>query len=268
MSKVEDVLSARPMGEVYPVSIATDAALVALKDAGKADVIWINVATLCRNLYDCIAPDHRQFMEPVAMGLEVMREMSVIRQVAADHNLGCQFYILGYEGLAKKYPFAKVHVAKTELQKARSEMISDALDAIMARDEGQTIHFDKGSEIRGEPKRALLISHYATDLLSRNKFSTLRLLESHTGAVKPRSQWNTKLTDGRSLGNIPFNHFTVQIFGDNRQHFDPYPHAVRKAILELAAAWHWTSITTVDKIRFSLQRMKDQYTAQQLLRVL
>jgi hypothetical protein len=28
-------------------------------------------------------------------------------------------------------------------------MISDALDAIMAKDEAQTIHFDKGSEIRG-----------------------------------------------------------------------------------------------------------------------
>jgi hypothetical protein len=30
------------------------------------------------------------------MALEVMREMSVIREVAADHKLGCQFYILGY----------------------------------------------------------------------------------------------------------------------------------------------------------------------------
>lgn len=40
--------------------------------------------------------------------------------------------------------------------------------------------------------KALIITHMAYDLLSYKDFAVLDLLESHTGALKPRNLWSTK----------------------------------------------------------------------------
>lgn len=277
MSNIEDILSARQFGETVPISVGTGEAMAAIAKAGAMDVIWINMATLVRNLLESIQTEHRNmlFATPKnypsvaqAFKLEIDRERQVIEEVAAGHNLQVRYYLLGYKDLGRKFPFARLRTAKTDLQLQRKEVITQTIEAIMAADSAQTIEYDKGSEIRGEPLRALIITHYPTDLLSRMKFTKLRLLESHTGAVKSKAQWKTKLTEGNKIGRIPFNYFTIQIFGDNNAHFDRYPVEVRKAIMELANLRHWTELTTIDKIRYSIEQMKDRYAAVQLLKML
>lgn len=272
MSNVQHILSARTLGDSLPISVGTAMALEAIGEAGVMEVLWINVATLARNLYESVPTDYRGELTPAAAieacADEIMSEIKIIDEVAASHKLAVTYYILGYKDLARKYPFARIRVPNTDIQKARFNYLNDTIEALMRLDERQRFEFDKNSEIRGEPKRALVISHYPTDLLSRAKFTQLRLLESHTGAVKPKSKWNTKLTDGNLYGNIPFNYWTVQIFGDGANHFDRYPTNVRKAVAELAQVRHWTTVTTIDKIRYSLKNMRDQYAAAQLLKML
>lgn len=264
----QNVLAARPLGETVPISIGTALAVEAIGQAGNMEVLWINVATLVRNIYESVPTEYRDALTGPGIAAEVLAERRIIDEVVAAQGIKPTYYILGYKDLGRKYPFARLRVPKTELQIKRANLINDAIGEILAKNEDQSIEYDKGSEIRGEPKRALLISHYPTDLLSRAKFTQLRLLESHTGAVKPKSQWNTKLSDGSKYPNVPFNYFTVQLFGDNAGHFDRYPHEVRKAIMELAQVRRWTALTTIDKIRYSLQQMKDQFTARQLLQML
>jgi hypothetical protein len=268
MSDVRNVLAARTLGETIPVSIPTANALDAISKAGKMDVVWINVGTLVRNLHDCIESDQRPALTGNAIADEVIHEMGIINQVIAEMGYGVTYYILGYQDLARKFPFAKLRVQRTEKQIQRQTLMDDAIKRIMALDEGQTIEYDKGSEVRGEPKRALIITHYCVDLLSRMKFTKLRLLESYTGNVKQKSEWNTKLTDGKGLVHIPFNRFTLQIFGDNYTHFDPFPHQVRKAIMEMSVSMKWSPLTTVDKIRYSIDKLRDRYTAVQMLKML
>lgn len=264
----ENVLAARPLGETVPVSIGTAMAIEAIPTAGVMDVLWINVTTLIRNIYEAVPTEQRDVLTPRGVAQEMMSERKIIDEVAASHGLKVTYYILGYTDLGRKFPFARLRSPRTDLQIKRAKLMNDAVGEVLAMNEDQSIEYDKGSEIRGEPKRALLISHYPTDLLSRAKFTQLRLLESHTGAVKPKSKWNTKLYEGSKYPNVPFNYFTVQLFGDNQGHFDRYPHEVRKAIAELAQVRRWTALTTIDKIRYSLKQMKDQYTAQQLLKML
>lgn len=268
MSDVRNVLAARAMGENIPVSIPTANALEAIAKAGKMDVVWINVGTLVRNLHDCIESDQRAILTGNSIADEVIHEMTIINQYVSDLGFEVTYYILGYQDLARKFPFAKLRVNRTDKQLQRQRLIDDAINRVMALDDGQTIEYDKGSEVRGEPKRALIITHYCVDLLSRTKFTKLRLLESYTGNVKQKSAWNTKLTDGRNLVHIPFNRFTLQIFGDNYTHFDPFPHQVRKAIMELAVTRKWSPVTTIDKIRYSIDKLTDRYTAVQMLKML
>lgn len=277
MSDVENILSSRQFGETVPVSVGTGEAMAAIGKAGKMEVLWINMATLVRNLFESIQTEQRNLLLQNrshypeianAFKLEIDRERQVIAEVAASHGLEVRYYLLGYKDLGHRFPFARLRTPKTELQLQRMEIITQTIERIMGADVDQHIEYDKGSQIRGEPKRALIITHYPTDLLSRMKFTQLRLLESHTGAVKSKSQWGTKLTEGSKLGRMPFNYFTIQIFGDNNAHFDRYPVEIRRAIIELANLRHWTELTKIDKIRYSIEQMKDRYAAVQLLKML
>ncbi|MNZ57992.1 hypothetical protein D3C78_759890 [compost metagenome] len=94
------------------------------------------------------------------------------------------------------------------------------------------------------------------DLLQRYKFSSLTLLESHTGAAKPPALWYTKLTNGKELEHIPFDRMTLQFFGDNGNLFTGYPIKFRRIMLDIAKKNRWTALTTKDYI---IQSVKKAY---------
>ena len=112
-----------------------------------------------------------------------------------------------------------------------------------------------------------MLTHVAYDLLSYNKFNTLHLLESHTGKCKDISLWWTKLSNSKDLMRIPFNILTLQIFGDS-QIFLPFPIETRKQILQLAEDKKWTNVTTKERIRLSLDTLKDVFAAVVLKKIL
>ncbi len=264
--------------EGLPLSVGTGLAIDAIKDLKGYDTLWINVRTLWRNLYEAIETDKREsFFDNnrprdkavAAMANTLREEILFIKTHLAETLSGVRFYYLGYQDLPKKYPHAILKQPSTDLQKRYVNLMERSLDTLLQADVNQTIELDKGSEIRGEPTRSLIITHYPTDLLSKFKFTKLRLLESHTGAVKSSSEWYTKLTDGKELKTIPFNYFTIQIFGDGGgAHFGRYPIKIRRALLEVAQKYKWTPVTSMDRIKLTLSRMSDQYAAAQLKKVL
>jgi hypothetical protein len=276
MGKLDQLLTERKKDNL-PISVGTSLAIEALKENQRYDSIWINVRTLYRNVLHSIEDkDERAlFMSPsaqleaaAAIGKVISQEKEIIENYLNGRVGGVRLYLLGYEDLSKKFPNAKLKVPTTDNQKGYWNLMDKVIDEVLADDYDQTIRWDKGSELEGEHTRSVIITNHPVDLLSRTKFKELRLLESHTGAIKSKSQWYTKLSDGKLLSNIPFNRFTIQVFGDGPFQFERWGHKFRGEIINLARESRWTPVTTMDRIRFSLSRMRDKYSGEMLKKLL
>lgn len=263
-----DVLSRRAVGEKLPLSVGTAIAFEALESDVKYGSIWVNLRTLFRNVYDSVDTDQRGELTPKAVVDTMIEELGYITDYSKGKIDHIQVYHREYADLVHRFPKAIIRVPNTPLQKKYDLFMHSVIDEVLLRDNEKTIDFDRGSTLLGKPVSSLIITHYPLDLLSRSHFAKLRLLESYTGAIKSKSQWNTKLTDGKLLKNIPFNDFTVQVFGDGPVQFMRFPKKVRDAIIELADQYNWTSITTMEKVRQNLNWMKDRYSAELLKQLL
>lgn len=80
-------------------------------------------------------------------------------------------------------------------------------------------------------KNSLLLTSVTADLIDNNVI----LLESHTGAIKSRSSFGSRLHPVGSSGidNLPLNKYTLYTFGD-KNFIVPYPEVkIKKLILEV-----------------------------------
>lgn len=276
MENFDQLLSARKKDNL-PISVGTSLAIEALKENQRYESIWINVRTLYRNILHSIedTDERAKFMlkdnrpeAAAAIGKVISQEKEIIQNYLNGRVDGVRLYLLGYQDLAKKYPNAKLKTPMTDNQKNYWGLMESVIDEVLGVDYDQEIRWDKGSELEGEATRSVIITNHPVDLLSRTKFRDLRLLESHTGAIKPKSQWFTKLSDGKDLKNMPFNRFTIQVFGDGPLQFERWNIKFRNAILGMARDNRWSPVTTLDRIRFSIDRMRDKYSGEMLKKLL
>jgi hypothetical protein len=137
-------------------------------------------------------------------------------------------------------------------------MMQQTINEFIKRQSKDAIKFYE-CDLKPETKSdSLILTNYAYDLLSYKHFNKLDLLESHTGVLKPKSMWYTKLLNGKDLNRIPFNSLSIQVFGD-KETFSGMPHKVKSLILELAEKYQWTQVTSKDRIYYSLDRLDDKF---------
>ena len=251
----------RELGETVPISIGTAIAMEELLNSdeiSELESIWFNVRTLLRNLVDSCG-DHGE-LDSVHVVSDLIEELIVLEdlfQSGSGKHIEANFYINSHKSLAKKFPLAKIKTPRTEKQlaytKFEEDVIGELKDTLESRDIEPLKEGD--CDINGEDKRGILLTHIPMDLLSRYSFSSLILLESHTGRRKPSSQWNTKLTGGNKNNRIPFNGVTLQLFGDNATLFYGWPLKYKKAFLELAEIDEWNATTTRDRIMDSIKNV-------------
>lgn len=272
-----DLLLTKRKKDNLPISVGTSLAIEALRENKRYDSIWINIRTLYRNILHSIEDkDERElFTAPgnrkeaaAAIGRAISQETEIIKNYLNGRIDAIRLYCLGYTDLHKKFPNAKLKVPSTDIQKNYWGLMDAVVDFVLAEDYDQAIMWDKGSELEGEHTRSVIVTNHAVDLLSRTKFKELRLLESHTGVIKSKSQWYTKLSDGKLLANIPFNRFTIQIFGDGPFQFERWGHKFRNEIIGLAQEYRWTPVTTLDRVKFCLSRMRDKFSGEMLKKLL
>ena len=115
-----------------------------------------------------------------------------------------------------------------------------------------------------ENQNTLMITHYAFDLLSFRKFKNLTLLETHTGKAKGRELWYTKYYNGKDLPELPFRLDLLTLLGDGTLFRNKVP-KFKKEIIRMAKDYHWSSITTTDKIRHNISDIKDHQIRMRLL---
>lgn len=263
-------LAARETGSKIPVSIPTAAAiesLIALQTEW-VDQLWINLRTLHRNLLSSVDTSVRDVVTAQDV-VEVLRtEIAVLIGAIPElsqNKTKLVFYCCNFSDLELILPNAILKPNRTDLQIKLAQLEIDVMK-ILLKDKEVTGFKEFKTKLNGENGDALVITHHPIDLLSANTFNRLRLLESHTGAIKPKSEWNTKLTKGNDITNIPFNKFSLQVFGDNNIALTQMDQKTREVVLHLAQQNRWSPVTTMDRIVFSINGLRDHFAKTILLK--
>jgi len=100
--------------------------------------------------------------------------------------------------------------------------------------------------------KTLLLSHFTVDLI--NSSQGLYLLESHTGKIKSRIAFSSKLHPAgkRDLSVMPLTPETLYIFGD-KSLVKPKPIIDRRTIYEMAVIKKWSPNSSQSKIRSDIR---------------
>lgn len=280
-----NVVTMREMGEL-PISIGTSFSFQGLYNthpdlkpakvlpATLAEVLYINVRTLLRNIFNATESDK-------VTRVKVRDYVQAIKDEIKDINsfiesktptLKIFYYLPTYKSLSKEFgKTAELRELKTDLQKEKLELEKNVFETL--ENELKLLEPDRryiniiDMEIKTENRvKAFILTHLPVDLLYTKGFSKVYLLESHTGKVKAENEWYTKFS-ADATERIPFNKGTLTFFGDSGGMFKPQHHKARKAIEDVAEKYKWTFQTTKDKILLNL-RLGGQGHIEQVIKLM
>lgn len=272
MNEMLELLANREKGQI-PVSIATSLAIEGAAGIypereespapiikGKYKEIWFNVRTIFRNLFEACDRERRHILSGEVMAIAMVEEFGIIEAAVTritNGSVRVVFYLPDYSAMPRVFPRALLRHPATPKQITQAKIEKDTLKVLPKEDYDQDVRFYNGLDIKGPNPEALIVTHCLPDLLSRYNFRKLDLLESHTGVIKPYTQWSTKLTGGKDLEHLPFCPLTLQLFGDKGHQFNSMSLRYKRTVQELAASDNWTAVTTKDKMRMSFQKIQD-----------
>lgn len=272
---IEQTLADREMGQV-PVSIGTSLAMEGLfgvyPDRPVTPMpllsynrLWINLSTLFRNLYHVLPTEARETVTAEHLVPALLSEIEALNgaiQNAVGSQVKVTYYLPDYSQLAKTFPEANLRHASTLKQKIYAGLQTVTLQEIGAYLDELDVRITP-IKLPGEG-RAVMLTHQAVDLLSYYQFDDLTLIESHTGELKKKAVWFTKLGTREPI--LPFNAFTLQLFGDGSGGlFSPFPIKYRRALLGVAKSDRWSPATTLSRIRLAISTIKDPSIRDRLL---
>lgn len=271
-----DAIAARAVGQ-YPLSIATSLAIesaagihpdiiVDKPPVQEVKQLWINVRTLYRNLLGSLDKSTAMGADPGTFADAIAAEMDAITSIIAIESEGLTdvvFYFSNYAGMEAKYKHAQLRRDNTLKQKEYALILKKTMELLLKRHPDDIKGYDLKIK-RSEKHSAMILTHFAYDLVSAKEFASLVLLESHTGHIKPRAQWASKYENGKELSMMPFREDLLQVFGD-KQHFIPLDLKVRKELVEIAIKYHWNAVSTYDKLMYGISQMKNPF-AREILR--
>lgn len=221
------------------------------------EALWVNIRTLFRNLLSSLSTEDRRAVHPEDLTLVLQEEMQVIESTITKVTQGrvmVVFYFCNFISLKRKYSRALLKDARTEIQKTEVMLEQKSILPFLDDDHGLDIRkFDLTIDAGGP--NTLMQTHLPIDMLSKPHFKDLTLLESYTGAMKRQSEWTSKLT-GKNLARIPFCRFSLQLFGDGVM-FNTMNIKLKEEILRIATEDRWTTLTTTDKMRYSINKIYD-----------
>lgn len=243
------------------ISVGTSSALEAggLTSLGRTDSIQFNLRTLFRNAQESYTPEEKEYHDVEQLQKDVEGDITFLAKWIEKHRNGkpvkMVVYYPSYKGLKSKFPHADLKDIKkgTERQKAIHDTCIKVCDAIAKKYEKLIIRTDVG--MPAFTGNGIVMTHHPVDLCEVSGIGRLKLLESHTGALKPYTEWNTKLTGGSKLYNIPLNRLTIQIFGDRSVDFMASKPAIRELVKKIAEDNNWTTASSVSRIRSTISNL-------------
>ncbi len=210
------------------------------------DALWINLRTLIRNCHNAVETTYQPYIEGVKLAEAVYEDWLAINTALEEAAPNCELklYLCTYEDINRDFPDANFRNSNTAKQLAYTANEKGVIKYFLDKHDEELTKF-KWS-LKGE-KGCVLLTHLPLDLVSHDKFPSLRLLESHTGAVKERRHWFTKLNIKKDGPIIPFNKMMLTIFGDGAM-FAAQPIKVRKLLLALSEKKQWHQLTSEAKM--------------------
>ena len=250
----------RELGE-YGINIGTSVAL----EEGFSQLetfpktFWVNIRTLLRNTYGAISDNVG--ISDIALIEAMDEEMEGLEAAIvalSKEQTSVVFYHTSHATIDKQFPKAQLKKLKTPGQ-LQYRVIERSVCKKLLSQNTNIRQFDVA--VRGDRSTAMILSHYPIDLLSHTYFDRLSLIESHTGAIKKKDKWNTKLTGGKQLTHMPFNSMTLQVYGDGATNFNTMPHRIKVTLNELAKEKRWHALTTKDKMLYDINTLTDKIAA-------
>lgn len=228
-------------------------------DINKYNSFWINVTTLFRNLVSAVEKDVFLKARVPDLCTTIEEEIGVISALFEEAGNTCKpyFYYSTYDNLKSSVKSSR-HVSvmlrepSTENQRYMNAMLEETLKLLNRHTESivvfkDTVHPDNYDH-------SVILTHQPYDLVGYRKFNTLDLLESNTGILKSRHQWNTKYHafGVKDLSHLPFNKKLLLVFGD-KVLIKPGHNSMREQIYEISVKRNWTPATTLDKINLDIE---------------
>lgn len=244
----------RALDERLPISVGTGIALSETlynDQVPNPKVMYLNLKTLFRNFWGSFEGNPPAGADGVKVFME---EIETIKANIEQQGVAVYIYYPTYEGLMTVFPNSTLVRPNTDRQKAHKYNEELYCSVLLSK-----LSFIDIVDFRIDGCAGLtyIISNHPVDLLNWVKFDDLRLLESQTGKVKPRSQWFSKLNKKEELSHLPFNSTTMQVFGDGTVDFRPQGIKVKRALIDLSVDYRWNTGTTVTRIRQNISDMPD-----------
>ena len=233
---------------------------------------YINVETLIRNVVESVPRDQLgASIDRLEIAKRLNKEMSFIQEVASNNSdTPLVFYANDLSGAHKRHPHCLPRQFKPGTQvKARSELYDELAKQVCKEPPFKRFniqHF-KGAIVPPIKTEALIMTHFAYDLLSKINFSRLCLLESHTGKLIPPTGFNKKYKTSENCTRLPFNVAYLQIFGDSDM-FSPFNKKAQAAILDIAERASWTPTVSVTQQKSDLRKMQDKLLSSVVMHML
>lgn len=239
-------------------------------------VVWVNIKTLYRNLYGSIEREKIDLTTDNQMAQAMFSEIDRIKEICQTDANGIDvvFYCPNYKDLDKINNETLLRLDNTSLQQTFTKRMTNCLKIVLPAF-NSNVELTNPNRIRiydnkitdYENRNAIMVTHYAYDLISFRRFKSLSLLETHAGKIKKRETWYTKYYNGKELPELPFRLDLLTILGDSTLFRTKVP-KFKKEIIQLANQYKWTSVTTTDKIRANIETIKDHEIRIRLLNVI
>lgn len=268
---MNNVLDQRTLGK-FPVSIGTAIALEVLFGVNDDkphpsnvpkyylyyQSIEFNVKTLLRNMLNSISANALQQIDIADVLNTLASEIITIRNLVTDNSEGkvsCSFYINSYKKINKLFKKANYKVPSTGKQQFLNHIETKICEQIVYSKvlQGENINLITSDyTISTHHVKSLLLTHLPVDLLLFTS-SHIYLLESHTGKIKDAQQLHTKLKSANE--NIPFNKFTIQLYGDTGGMFLSTDSKLARQLNELSKESPIISVMSEDAFYRTVKRI-------------
>lgn len=266
----------------FPISIATSLALEGLyqvgehaddhpaliDDAAEMEEIWINIRTLARNCLGAFESSTHSRLTDFVLRDAIQQDIDQLKETIEKQNKHrLVFYMATHKTINRQLPEMRFRHSNadelTEKQKLtesfETKLIKYAVDYLGA----VTKTFD--TKLHSNAK-VIIITHQPIDLLSYYYFPGMVLLESHTGKVKSRMLWATKLNTPKKTECIPFTLSMLTVFGDGNM-IAAQDLKLRKVLLKLGEKYHWHAMTTDGRVLTDAKLAYEPFLVEYLQRV-
>lgn len=259
---------------MLPISVGTSLAfeplMAEVKKNNQIDNLMLNVSTIFRNAYQAYDTSVRGKLTADQLFQDVIQDLGgiyeILSKIGRNPAPNMVAYYCSYAGLPKRFKLAKLWYPESENQKQYAALEKTVLDRLLNELRGHVRLCDH--TMPNGIRNSFVLTHHIVDLLVPQGYGEITLLESHTGVLKTKGKWHTKLTGGSKLERIPFNALTLQIFGDNSTHFKANAFKYKSTVIALSEQYKWTPMTTDERVKLCLSSVQDVDLREQLSQML